>query len=112
MSGLWAEPNRTSGFTKLSRLEIKFEDAETKRKVAGRSTSPAIEQRNVVKRQIRIAESDGIDSVANINQNPLYYASLLEGVVGRSEMSDSTSPQSFGIGYDGRRWLSALTRSG
>ncbi|HXS98779.1 MAG TPA: TonB-dependent receptor [Candidatus Limnocylindrales bacterium] len=53
-----------------------------------------------------------IDSVANINQNPLYYASLLDGVVGRSEMSDSTSPQSFGIGYDGRRWLSALNVDG
>ncbi len=53
-----------------------------------------------------------IDSVANINQNPLYYASLLEGVVGRSEMSDSTSPQSFGIGFDGRRWLSALNVDG
>jgi trimeric autotransporter adhesin len=53
-----------------------------------------------------------IDSVANINQNPLYYASLLDGVVGRAEMSDSTSPQSFGIGYDGRRWLSALNVDG
>jgi hypothetical protein len=53
-----------------------------------------------------------IDSVANITQNPLYYASLLDGVVGRAEMSDSTSPQSFGIGYDGRRWLSALNIDG
>jgi hypothetical protein len=53
-----------------------------------------------------------IESIANINQNPLYYASLLDGVVGRSEMSDSTSPQSFGIGYDGRRWLSALNVDG
>jgi hypothetical protein len=53
-----------------------------------------------------------IESVANINQNPLYYAALLDGVVGRSEMSDSTAPQSFGIGYDGRRWLSALNVDG
>ncbi|MEI9976382.1 MAG: carboxypeptidase-like regulatory domain-containing protein [Ignavibacteriota bacterium] len=53
-----------------------------------------------------------IESVPNINQNPLYYASLLEGVVGRSEMSDSTTPQSFGIGYDGRRTLSALSVDG
>jgi hypothetical protein len=53
-----------------------------------------------------------IDSVANINQNPLYYATLLDGVVGRTEMSDSTSPQSFGIGYDGRRWLSAINVDG
>jgi hypothetical protein len=44
-----------------------------------------------------------MDSIPNVTQNPLYYATLLEGVVGRSEMSDSTSPQSFGLGYDGRR---------
>ena len=56
--------------------------------------------------------SQVIESVANINQNPLYYASLLDGVIGRSEMSDSTSPQSFGIGYDGRRWLSSLNVDG
>src|SRR5581483_12266788 len=53
-----------------------------------------------------------IESGANINQNPLYYATLLDGVVGRTEMSDSTSPQSFGIGYDGRRWLSAINVDG
>jgi trimeric autotransporter adhesin len=53
-----------------------------------------------------------IENVANINQNPLYYAALLDGVVGRSEMSDSTSPQSFGIGFDGRRTLSALSVDG
>jgi hypothetical protein len=53
-----------------------------------------------------------IDSVANITQNPLYYATLLGGAVGRAELSDSTSPQSFGIGYDGRRWLSALNVDG
>src|SRR5262249_48683507 len=39
-----------------------------------------------------------IESVPNANQNPLYYASLLEGVVGRTELSDTTAFQSFGIG--------------
>jgi hypothetical protein len=53
-----------------------------------------------------------IDSVPNITQNPLYYASLLEGVVGRMELSDSTTQQSFGIGYDGRRNQSALNVGG
>jgi hypothetical protein len=32
-----------------------------------------------------------IDSVPNVTQNPLYYAMLLEGVVGRSEMGDVSS---------------------
>ncbi len=53
-----------------------------------------------------------IDSVPNVTQNPLYYASLLEGVVGRTELSDSMTPQSFGIGYDGRRNQSALNVGG
>jgi Carboxypeptidase regulatory-like domain/TonB dependent receptor-like, beta-barrel len=53
-----------------------------------------------------------IDAVPNANQNPLYYASLLEGVVGRTELSDTTAFQSFGIGYDGRRWQSALNVDG
>jgi hypothetical protein len=53
-----------------------------------------------------------IDSVPNANQNPLYYASLLEGVVGRTELSDTTAFQSFGIGYDGRRWQSAINVDG
>ncbi len=53
-----------------------------------------------------------IDSVPNTTQNPLYYATLLEGVVGRMEMGDSTSPQSFGIGYDGRRYQSAFNVDG
>ncbi len=53
-----------------------------------------------------------IDSIPNVTQNPLYYASLLEGVVGRAELSESMTPQSFGIGYDGRRTQSALNVGG
>jgi hypothetical protein len=53
-----------------------------------------------------------IDSVPNVTQNPLYYASLLEGVIGRAELSESMTPQSFGIGYDGRRNQSALNVGG
>jgi hypothetical protein len=53
-----------------------------------------------------------IESIPNATQNPLYYATLLEGVVGRAEMGDSSAFQSFGIGYDGRRWQSALNVNG
>ncbi len=53
-----------------------------------------------------------IDSVPNVTQNPLYYASLLAGVVGRTELSEGTTPQSFGIGYDGRRNQSAISVDG
>jgi hypothetical protein len=53
-----------------------------------------------------------IDSIPNTTQNPLYYATLLEGVVGRAELSESMTPQSFGIGYDGRRNQSAINVGG
>ena len=53
-----------------------------------------------------------IGLIPNANQNPLYYATLQEGVVARTEMTDTTSFQSFGIGYDGRRWQSAVNVNG
>jgi hypothetical protein len=53
-----------------------------------------------------------IDSTPNITQNPLYYATLMEGVVGRTEMTDSTSVYSFGIGYTARRYQSAINVDG
>jgi hypothetical protein len=53
-----------------------------------------------------------IESMPNATQNPLYYATLLEGVVGRAEMGDSSAFQSFGIGYEGRRSQSALNVNG
>ena len=53
-----------------------------------------------------------MDSIPNITQNPLYYASLLSGVIGRTELSESMTPQSFGIGYDGRRNQSAVNVDG
>jgi len=56
--------------------------------------------------------SQVIDSIPNTTQNPLYYATLQAGVVGRSEMSNSQTTQSFGIGYDGRRTFSAIAVNG
>ncbi len=53
-----------------------------------------------------------IKAIPNINQNPLYYATLQAGVVGRSELSQTQSPQSFGIGLDGRRYFSAINING
>ncbi len=53
-----------------------------------------------------------IDLVPNITQNPLYYATLQAGVVGRMENGESQSTQSFGIGFDGRRFFSAFNING
>ena len=57
-------------------------------------------------------DAQAIKSIPNINQNPLYYATLQAGVVGRSELSQTQSAQSFGIGLDGRRYFSAINING
>ncbi|MCX6594958.1 MAG: TonB-dependent receptor [Acidobacteria bacterium] len=44
-----------------------------------------------------------IKSIPNINNNPLNYAVLQQGVVARAALNDTQSAQSFGIGTEGRR---------
>src|SRR5262245_30076311 len=53
-----------------------------------------------------------IKTVPNINHNPLYYAVLQPGVVGRAALNDTTHLNSFGIGAEGRRFLSAISVNG
>ncbi len=53
-----------------------------------------------------------IKAVPNINHNPLYYAALQPGVVGRAGFNDTTNINSFGVGVEGRRFFSALSVNG
>lgn len=53
-----------------------------------------------------------IFGLPNINQNPLMYATLQAGVAGRMELAESQASQSFGIGFDGRRFFSAFNMNG
>jgi hypothetical protein len=53
-----------------------------------------------------------IESLPNITQNPLAYAMLQAGAVGRPAAADTTSVNSFGIGVDGRRQWSAVGVNG
>jgi len=53
-----------------------------------------------------------IETIPNINHNPFYYATLLPGVVPRSETVQTQSINSFGIGIDGRRTFSAISANG
>jgi trimeric autotransporter adhesin len=53
-----------------------------------------------------------IKSVPNINNNPFYFAALQAGVVGRASFNDTTNINSFGIGAEGRRFVSSLTVNG
>jgi hypothetical protein len=60
---------------------------------------------NVVTEQV-------IKSIPNINNNPLNYATLQQGVVARAAMNDTQSAQSFGIGTEGRRTFSNFQING
>lgn len=53
-----------------------------------------------------------IRSIPNLNSNPLNYAVLQPGVVGRASMNDTQSPNSFGIGVEGRRSISNISVNG
>jgi trimeric autotransporter adhesin len=53
-----------------------------------------------------------VNLVPNVTQNPLYYATLQAGVVGRMENNLTQATQSFGIGFDGRRFFSAFNING
>jgi len=57
-------------------------------------------------------QSQMIDVLPNINQNPLYYVALQPGVVPSNASLDTTSLSSFGIGMVGRRQYSALSVNG
>src|SRR6267154_6245399 len=53
-----------------------------------------------------------IETVPNITNNPFYYATLQAGVVGRAELNDTQTINSFGIGIDGRRTFSGISVNG
>ncbi len=53
-----------------------------------------------------------IAAIPNITENPLYYASLQNGVVPRNETANSQTNNSFGIGVAGRAEFSAIGVNG
>jgi hypothetical protein len=57
-------------------------------------------------------DSKMIEALPNVTQNPLQYATLQAGVVGRNATSDTQSLNSFGIGVNGRRQWSAVGVNG
>ncbi len=53
-----------------------------------------------------------IESIPNITQNPLQYVLLQPGITSKSQMLDSASPDSVGVGYNSRRYFSAFSVNG
>src|SRR5205807_9551023 len=57
-------------------------------------------------------QSEAIDAIPNVTQNPLYYAFLQAGVQPRNAATATTGDNSFGIGVNGRRQFSAVGING
>ncbi len=53
-----------------------------------------------------------IQSVPNVNHNPLYYVTLQMGATPRASMSQTSGQNSFGVGINGRRQFSAVAVNG
>src|SRR5207247_586519 len=111
-----------SGFAPYRQTEIKLETGQTVRvNVALKLGS--VESTIEVSGQAQQLQSDSatvqasvqqdlIEAIPNPDQNPLYYALLQNGVVGRNATSDTTSVNSFGIGVNGRRAFSSIGVNG
>jgi trimeric autotransporter adhesin len=72
----------------------------------------AVELQSESSRVTNAVSEQVIKSIPNINNNPLNYAVLQQGVVARAAMNDTQSAQSFGIGTEGRRTFSNFQING
>ncbi len=75
-------------------------------------TGTAVELQTESSRVTNAVSEEVIRSIPNINNNPLNYATLTQGVVARQSMSNTQSALSFGIGTDARRALSNFSVNG
>lgn len=75
-------------------------------------TGTALELQTESSRVVNTVSEEVIKSIPNINNNPLNYATLTQGVVARQSMNSTQSPQSFGIGTEGRRAMSNFSVNG
>ena len=75
-------------------------------------TGSAVELQTESSRVINTVSEEVIKSIPNINNNPLNYATLTQGVVARQSMNSTQTANSFGIGTEGRRAMSNFSVNG
>lgn len=75
-------------------------------------TGSALELQTESSRVVNTVSEEVIRSIPNINNNPLNYATLTQGVVARQSMNNTQSANSFGIGTEGRRAMSNFSVNG
>lgn len=120
--GTYEVSARRQGFKTTTAKELRLTTAQTLRadltlevgavESAVTVTGSAAELQTESARVVNGIDERVIRAIPNINNNPLNYATLQPGVVGRGSMGETQSPQSFGIGTEGRRALSNFSVSG
>jgi trimeric autotransporter adhesin len=92
------------------RVDIKLEVGAVDSTVT--VSAAAAELQTESSRVINGVDERTIRAIPNINNNPLNYAALQPGVVSRASMNSTQTPQSFGIGTEGRRAVSNFSVNG
>ncbi len=113
---------KKAGFKQVSRTGIALTTNQTVRidlrlEVGAVETSvtvsgSALELQTESSRVTNTVSEEVIRAIPNINNNPLNYATLTQGVTSRQSMNNSQSALSFGIGTDARRALSNFSVNG
>jgi hypothetical protein len=121
-AGTYEVQVKREGFKALTRTDLQVATSQTLRvdltmEVGSVETSvtvaaSAVELQTDSSRVTSAISEQVIQSIPNINNNPLNYATLQLGVVARAGMNDTQSAQSFGIGTDGRRNFSNFQING
>jgi hypothetical protein len=108
----------TPGFASYRQVDIPLATAQTARvdvvlrvgniEQAVEVTSAALQLQTNSATVSGAVQSEMIEALPNITQNPLYYAALQPGVVPTNNSLNTTNVASFGIGLVGRRQFSVV----
>jgi trimeric autotransporter adhesin len=113
---------KKAGFKQSNRTEILLTTNQTVRvdvklevgavETAVTITGTALELQTESSRVVNTVSEQVIQAIPNINNNPLNYATLTQGVVARQSMNSTQNANSFGIGTEGRRAMSNFSVNG
>ncbi len=92
------------------RVNITLSVAAIEQSVTVRASAAQLQTENAT---VSNAMGDAaIQSLPNVNRNAYFFAAIQQGIVPRARFYDSTGPNSFGIGIEGRRQFSAFSANG
>lgn len=121
-AGIYTVSVKQSGFVPYRETGINLSTGQTARADIQLKVG-AVQEAIEVSAQVKQIQTDNstvqgsvqtqmIDSLPNITQNPLFYAMLQAGVVPSNASQNTDDMNSFGIGVDGRRQFSAMSVNG